>query len=284
MALKTFRPLTPAARFKALPDFAEITKDKPEKSLTEPLKKSGGRNNNGRMTMRHRGGGHKRRYRVIDFKRKNHGAVAEVVAIEYDPNRSARLALLKYEDGTKAYILAPTGLEVGAKVSSGENADPSVGNALPLKAIPLGTAIHNVEITAGRGAQMIRSAGSQATLSSREAGFALIKLASGEIRKINAECYATIGQVGNTDHMNVSAGKAGRTRWLGRRPHVRGMVMDPVDHPMGGGQGKSKGGGGRHHPMSPWGQLAKGFKTRRKHKKSDSFIVERRPSRKKAKK
>jgi large subunit ribosomal protein L2 len=276
MALKTFRPLTPTSRFKALPDFAEITKDKPEKKLTEPLKKSGGRNNNGRMTMRHRGGGHKRKFRVIDFKRRKHDILAEVVAIEYDPNRSARIALLKYADGEAAYILAPVGLAIGAKVSSGAKAEPKVGNALPLSAIPLGVAVHNIELTPGRGAQMIRSAGSQAILASREAGYALIKLASGEIRKINEGCFATIGQVGNTDHMNVSAGKAGRTRWLGRRPHVRGMVMNPIDHPMGGGQGKSKGGGGRHHPMSPWGQLAKGFKTRRKSKASDRFIVQRR--------
>lgn len=276
MGLKTFRPLTPASRFKALPDFSEITKDKPEKGLTEALKKNGGRNNNGRMTMRHRGGGHKRRFRVIDFKRRKHDVAAEVIAIEYDPNRSARIALLQYADGEKAYILAPIGLAVGAKVNAGEKAEPNVGNALPLKTIPLGTTIHNVEIIPGRGAQMIRSAGSAATLANREGGYALIKLASGEIRRINEECYATVGQVGNTDHMNVSSGKAGRTRWLGRRPHVRGMVMNPVDHPMGGGQGKSKGGGGRHHPQSPWGQLAKGFKTRRKHKPSDRFIVQRR--------
>ncbi len=276
MGLKTFRPLTPASRFKELPDFAEITKDKPEKKLTTPLKKSGGRNNNGRMTMRHRGGGHKRKYRIIDFKRSKRDVVAEVLSIEYDPNRSARIALLQYPDGDKTYIVAPAGLEVGAKVSAGEKVDPKVGNALPLKAIPLGSAIHNIEIIPGRGAQMIRSAGSQAILASREAGYALIKLASGETRRINEESYATMGQVGNTDHMKVSSGKAGRTRWLGRRPHVRGMVMNPVDHPMGGGQGKSKGGGGRHHPMSPWGQLAKGFKTRRKHKTSDRFIVQRR--------
>lgn len=276
MALKTFRPLTPASRFKALPDFAEITKDSPEKSLLAPLKKSGGRNNNGRMTMRHRGGGHKRKFRIIDFKRTKRDIVAEVIAIEYDPNRSARIALLQYTDGEKAYILAPAGLAVGTKVVAGASVDPSVGNALPLKAIPLGTSIHNVELIPGRGAQMIRSAGAQAVLNSREAGYAFIKLSSGEIRKINDACYATIGQVGNTDHMNVSSGKAGRTRWLGRRPHVRGMVMNPVDHPMGGGQGKSKGGGGRHHPMSPWGQLAKGFKTRRKHKNSDRFIIQRR--------
>ncbi len=278
MGLKHFRPLTPSSRFKALPDFSEITKDKPEKTLTSARKRTGGRNNNGRLTMRHRGGGHKRKYRLVDFKRKKQGVLAKVLAIEYDPNRSARIALLEYKDGEKAYILAPVGLEVGAKVSAGEGAEPSVGNALPLKAIPLGTAIHNIEIIPGRGAQMIRSAGSQATLANREGGYALIKLASGEIRRINEKCYATIGQVGNTDHMNVSSGKAGRTRWLGRRPHVRGMVMNPIDHPMGGGQGKSKGGGGRHHPMSPWGQLAKGFKTRRKHKPSERFIVQRRKS------
>lgn len=276
MGLKNFRPLTPSSRFKSLPSFSEITKDKPEKALTAVRKRTGGRNNNGRLTMRHRGGGHKRKYRLVDFKRKKQGVLAEVVAIEYDPNRSARIALLKYADGEKAYILAPVGLAVGAKVNAGESAEPSIGNALPLKSIPLGTAIHNVEIIPGRGAQMVRSAGSQATLANREAGYALVKLASGEMRRINEECYATIGQVGNTDHMNVSSGKAGRTRWLGRRPHVRGMVMNPIDHPMGGGQGKSKGGGGRHHPVSPWGQLAKGFKTRRKHKPSDSFIVSRR--------
>ena len=276
MALKTFRPLTPASRFKALPDFAEITKDTPEKKLTESIKRTGGRNNQGRMTMRHRGGGHKRRYRIIDFKRTKRDIVAEVVAIEYDPNRSARIALLQYTDGVKAYILAPVGLAVGNKISAGEKAEPAVGNALPLKSIPLGSSIHNVELTPGRGGQIIRSAGSVATLANREGGFALVKLASGEIRKINENCFATVGQVGNTDHMNVSSGKAGRTRWLGRRPHVRGMVMNPVDHPMGGGQGKSKGGGGRHHPMSPWGQLAKGFKTRRKHKPTDRFIVQRR--------
>jgi large subunit ribosomal protein L2 len=278
MAIKTFRPLTPAARFKALPDFAEITKTKPEKNLTEPIKRTGGRNNQGRITMRHVGGGHKRRYRIIDFKRSRRDALAEVIAIEYDPNRTSRIALLKYEDGEKAYILAPMGLEVGQKVLAGEKADPNVGNALPLKSIPLGTSIHNVEFIPGRGGQIVRSAGSVAVLANREGGYALVKLASGEIRRINENCYATIGQVGNSDHMNVSSGKAGRSRWLGIRPHVRGMVMNPVDHPMGGGQGKSKGGGGRHHPMSPWGQLAKGFKTRRKHKPSDTFIVQRRKS------
>ena len=278
MAIKTFRPLTPAARFKALPDFAEITKTKPEKKLTETIKRTGGRNNQGRITMRHIGGGHKRRYRIIDFKRSRRDAIAEVVSIEYDPNRTARIALLKYEDGEKAYILAPVGLEVGQKVVAGEKADPNVGNALPLKSIPLGTSIHNIEFIPGRGGQIVRSAGSVAVLANREGGYALVKLASGEIRRINENCFATVGQVGNSDHMNVSSGKAGRSRWLGVRPHVRGMVMNPVDHPMGGGQGKSKGGGGRHHPMSPWGQLAKGFKTRRKHKPSDTFIVQRRKS------
>lgn len=278
MALKTFRPLTPAQRFKALPSFEEITKSEPEKSLLAPLKKSGGRNNHGRLTSRHRGGGHKRKYRIIDFRRKKHGVVAEVVGIEYDPNRSARIALLKYTDGELAYILAPVGLGVGAKVVSGEAAEPSVGNALPLKSIPLGSSIHNLEIIPGRGAQMVRSAGSQAILSSREGGYAFVKLASGEIRKIHEECFATIGQVGNVEHMNVSSGKAGRTRWLGVRPTVRGMVMNPIDHPNGGGNGKSKGGGGRQHPTSPWGQLAKGFKTRRKHKASDRFIVQRKKS------
>ena len=281
MALKTFRPLTPAARFKILPDFAEITKTKPEKKLTESIKRTGGRNNQGRITMRHVGGGHKRRYRIIDFKRLHRDVVANVVAIEYDPNRTSRIALIQFPDGERAYILAPVGLTVGMTVSAGEKAEPSVGNALPLKSIPLGTQVHNVELVPGRGGQMIRSAGSFATLANREGGYALLKLASGEIRRINENCYATIGQVGNTDHMNVSSGKAGRNRWLGVRPHVRGMVMNPVDHPMGGGQGKSKGGGGRHHPMSPWGQLAKGFKTRAKHKPSDTFIIQRRKAKSK---
>jgi ribosomal protein L2, bacterial/organellar len=283
MGLKTFRPLTPAARFKVLPDFAEITKSTPEKSLLKPLKKSGGRNNNGRITSRHRGGGHKRRYRVIDFKRNKRGVVADVVAIEYDPNRTARIALLQYADGEKAYILAPVGLKVGAKVQAGENVEAAVGNALPLKSIPLGTEIHNLELVPGRGGQIVRSAGGVAILNNREGGYAFVKLASGEIRKINEACYATVGQIGNVDHMNVSSGKAGRHRWLGIRPQTRGMAMNPIDHPMGGGEGKSKGGGGRQHPQSPWGQLAKGFKTRRKHKGSDKFIVERRPSRKKSK-
>jgi len=249
----------------------------------EPLKRTGGRNNHGHLTSRHIGGGHKRRYRIIDFKRKLRGVEATVQAIEYDPNRSARIALLQYTNGEKAYILAPNGLEVGAKVMAGDNVAPEVGNALPLRAIPLGTIVHNVELIPGRGGQVARSAGQQAILNNREGGYALVRMPSGEIRRIHESAYATVGQVGNMDHMNVSSGKAGRTRWLGRRPHVRGMAMNPVDHPMGGGQGKSKGGGGRHHPVSPWGQLAKGFKTRRKHKSSDAFIIERRKSKNKKK-
>src|SRR5437879_37736 len=282
MALKSFRPLTPTLRFKSLPAFDEVTKTRPAKRLLEPKKKTGGRNHFGRLTSRHIGGGHKQHYRKVDFKRRKRGVEAEVLGIEYDPNRSARIALIKYADGEQSYILAPDGLGVGAKVSAGENAPPNVGNALPLSAIPLGANIHCIEIMPGRGGQIARSAGQQATLSNREGGYALVKLPSGEIRRIHESAYATIGQVGNVDHMNVSSGKAGRTRWLGRRSHVRGMAMNPIDHPMGGGQGKSKGGGGRHHPVSPWGQLAKGFKTRRKHKPSDSFIVERRKSKKKA--
>lgn len=274
MALKTFRPLTPALRFKSLPAFTEITKSTPHKSLIEVKKRSGGRNNNGRLTSRHIGGGHKQKYRKVDFKRRKYGIAADVIGIEYDPNRSARIALIKYTDGEMSYILAPDGLTVGAKVMSGNEATPDLGNSLPLSIIPLGSSIHNIEIAPGRGGQIARSAGQQATLSNREAGYALVKLPSGEIRRIHETCFATIGQVGNVDHMNVASGKAGRTRWQGRRPHVRGMVMNPIDHPMGGGQGKSKGGGGRHHPVSPWGQLAKGFKTRAKHKPSDRFIMQ----------
>ncbi len=282
MALKTFRPLTPTNRFKALPSFEEITKSKPEKSLLDVKKRSGGRNSYGRITTRHIGGGHKQKYRIIDFKRRKRDIVAEVLSIEYDPNRTSRIALLQYADGEKTYIIAPVGLSVGAKVVAGQSVAPEVGNALPLKSIPLGTAIHNVELIPGRGGQIARSAGQLVMLNNREAGYALVRMPSGEIRKIHEECYATIGQVGNVEHMNVSAGKAGRSRWQGVRPTVRGMVMNPVDHPMGGGQGKSKGGGGRQHPESPWGQLAKGFKTRRKHHTSNNFIVARRPSKKKS--
>jgi large subunit ribosomal protein L2 len=281
MALKSFRPLTPPQRFKSLPAFEELTKWTPHKSLVEVKKRSGGRNNNGRMTARHIGGGHKQKYRKVDFKRRKHDVAAEVVGIEYDPNRSARIALIKYSDGEMSYILAPDGLRVGSRVTAGDNVAPDLGNALPLRAIPLGTNIHNIELMPGRGGQIARSAGQQAILNNLEGGYALVKMPSGEIRRIHESAYATIGQVGNVDHMNVSSGKAGRTRWKGRRSHVRGMAMNPIDHPMGGGQGKSKGGGGRHHPVSPWGQLAKGFKTRTKHKPSDRFILERRKSKKK---
>jgi len=281
MGLKSFRPLTPTNRFKLLPDFAEITKSKPEKKLVESKKKTGGRNNNGRLTCRHIGGGHKQKYRLIDFKRKKTGE-ATVIAIEYDPNRTCRIALIEYADKERAYILAPVGLAVGNKVAAGPGVEAKVGNSLPLSEIPLGLSVHNVELQPGRGGQMGRSAGTQIILNNREGDYALLKLPSGEIRRVHVNCRATVGQVGNVDHMNVSAGKAGRSRWLGIRPTVRGMVMNPVDHPMGGGQGKSKGGGGRHHPMSPWGQLSKGFKTRRKHKPSDRFILQRKKATKKA--
>jgi len=275
MALKSFQPLTPSLRFTQLSDFSEITKGKPEKSLLEAKKRTGGRNNYGRLTSRHIGGGHKQFYRIIDWKR-NRTDAATVVGIEYDPNRTANIALIEYADKKRAYIVAPVGLQVGAKVQAGEKAAPETGNCLPLKLIPLGLAVHNLEIIPGAGAQIVRSAGSAATLMGLEGDYAQVKLPSGEIRRIHATCKATIGQVGNTQHENVSLGKAGRARWLGRRPHVRGMVMNPVDHPMGGGQGKSKGGGGRQHPVSPWGQVAKGLKTRQKYKPTDRFIVERR--------
>ena len=276
MGLKTYRPLTPAQRFKQTPTFEEITKHRPERSLTEAKRKSGGRNHHGRITVRHRGGGHKQRYRLVDFKRQKHGVSANVVAIEYDPNRSARIALIQYSDGEKAYILWPVGLTPGMTVSAGPEAPPEVGCALPLKAIPLGTSVHNIEFLPGRGGKIARSAGQMAVLSNREAGYALLKMPSGEIRRVHENCFATVGQVGNTDHMNVKSGKAGRSRWMGIRPTVRGMVMNPIDHPNGGGQGKSKGGGGRQHLTSPWGQPAKGFKTRKKHKPTDRFIVQRR--------
>lgn len=276
MAIKTFRPLTPSLRYTARPDYSEITKSKPEKSLTEPKKRTGGRNVYGRITTRHIGGGHKQRYRLIDFKRRKRDIAAEVVAIEYDPNRSARIALIQYTDGEKSYILAPVGLSVGDKVAAGENAEPKVGNALPLKKIPLGSHIHNVELIPGKGGQMVRSAGSAAILSSVDSGYAQVRLPSSEMRKVHESCYATMGQVSNTEHENATIGKAGRSRWLGIRPTVRGMVMNPIDHPNGGGQGKSKGGGGRQHLVSPWGQLARGLKTRTKSKPSNRFIVERR--------
>jgi len=275
MALKTFKPNTPANRYKQLPGFDEITKDKPERSLTVALRKSGGRNNTGRITTRHIGGGHKRRYRLIDFKRDRRDEAANVVAIEYDPNRSARIALIQYADGTKSYILAPAELKVGSKVMAGEKATNDVGNALPLSKIPLGTQIHNIELVPGKGGVIARAAGQAAILSNREEKYALVRLPSGEIRKILSTCYATIGQVGNVEHMNVISGKAGRTRWLGVRPTVRGMCMNPIDHPNGGGEGRSKSGGGRQHLLSPWGH-AKGQKTRDPKKASSKLIVQRR--------
>jgi len=273
MALKTFKPTTPSLRFTQLPAFEEITKNKPERSLTAARKSKAGRNAAGRITVRHRGGGHRRKFRLIDFKRDKHGIPAKVAAIEYDPNRSARIALLNYRDGEKRYILAPAGLEVGATVMSGPEAEPMVGNALPLGKIPLGLAVHNIELTAGGGAQLVRSAGQSAQLMSREGVFANVKLPSGEVRMINVNCLATVGQVGNVDHDSVSLGKAGRKRWLGIRPTVRGVAMNPVDHPMGGGEGRTSGGG---HPVTPWGQLTKGKKTRSGRKSSSKFIVSRR--------
>jgi len=275
MALKVFNPTTPTNRYKQWNSFDEITKHKPERSLTVALRKSGGRNNTGRITTRHIGGGHRQRYRLIDFKRQRRDEPATVVGIEYDPNRSARIALIQYKDGEKAYILAPAALQVGATVIAGEKVAPDLGNALPLANIPLGTSIHNIELIPGKGGVVARAAGQEAILSNREANYALVKMPSGEIRKINAQCYATIGKVGNIEHMNVVSGKAGRTRWKGIRPTVRGMCMNPIDHPNGGGEGRSKSGGGRQHLLSPWGH-AKGQKTRNKKKATGRFIVQRR--------
>ena len=276
MGLKTFRPLTPSLRGTVLSDFSEITKHKPEAKLTVAKRRTGGRNNLGRMTSRGIGGGHKKRYRIIDFKRNKVGIVAIVEGIEYDPNRSANIALLKYADGEKRYILAPLGLQVGTKLMSGPDAELSLGNALPLKMIIPGMPIHNIELHRGRGGQICRSAGMAAQVTASEGDYVTVKMPSGEIRLINRECYATVGQIGNTDHINIMLGKAGRNRWLGRRGISRGMARNPVDHPMGGGQGKSKGGGGWHHPKSPWGKLAKGGHTRRRKKYSNSLILERR--------
>ncbi|MEI6892963.1 MAG: 50S ribosomal protein L2 [Pontiella sp.] len=273
MPLKAHKPYTPSRRHMVLSDFAEITKSSPERSLIKAKKQNAGRNSAGRITVRHRGGGHKRRYRVIDFKRNKFGIPANVAAIEYDPNRSARIALLHYADGEKRYIVAPQNLEVGMKLMSGPDAEPSVGNALPLSSIPLGMSIHNIELVAGRGGQLVRSAGTSAQLMSRESEFAHIKMPSGEIRLIRINCLATIGRVGNTEHSSIVMGKAGRKRWLGIRPTVRGVAMNPVDHPMGGGEGRTSGGG---HPKSPWGLLAKGKRTRDKHKQTNKYIVERR--------
>jgi large subunit ribosomal protein L2 len=270
MALRRYKPTSPGRRFMTVSTFDEITKTKPEKSLLEPVKNKGGRNNMGRITTRHQGGGHKRRYRVIDFKRLKDGVPAKVAAIEYDPNRSARIALLHYADGAKAYILAPARLQVGATVESGPQADIKPGNALPLENIPTGTLIHNVELKPGRGGQMARSAGSGVQLVAKDEGYGVLRLPSGEMRRVPLACRATIGQVGNADHENVTGGKAGRSRWQGKRPAVRGSAMNPVDHPHGGGEGKSKGG---RHPVTPWGVPTLGKRTRQKHKESDKLII-----------
>ncbi len=273
MAVKSFKPYTPSRRFMTGSNFEEITTDKPERSLVERLQQHAGRNNQGRMTVRHQGGGHKRQYRIIDFKRNKDGIIAKVATIEYDPNRSARIALLHYADGEKRYILAPNGLKVDDKIMSGPEADIKVGNALPIRNIPVGTLLHNIELKIGKGGQMVRSAGASAQLMAKEGEHALLRLPSGEQRKVHVNCKATIGQVGNLEHENVTIGKAGRSRWLGIRPANRGVAMNPIDHPHGGGEGHSP--VGRKHPVTPWGKHAYGVKTRR-NKTSDKMIVKRR--------
>ena len=275
MPVKSFRPLTPSTRYITIADFSDITKTTPEKRLVVTRKKTGGRNHYGRVTTRGLGGGHKQKIRLVDFKRNKHGVQAKVFAIEYDPMRSARLALLEYADGEKRYIIAPVGITVGMAISSGPTAPPEVGNALPLKSIPIGLSVHNIEIEPGRGGQMVRSAGGAATLMSRDEGYAQLRLPSGEIRKVNESCYATIGQVGNPEHENVILGKAGRSRHRGIRGISRGVARNPVDHPNGGGAGKSKSGGGWQQLTSPWGLLAKGYRTRTKKKYSNRFILVR---------
>jgi len=273
MGLKEYKPNTPGQRFMQVSDFADVTASSPYKPLTAPMRKKGGRNNQGRMTMRHRGGGHKRRYRIIDFKRDKRDIPAVVETIEYDPNRSARIALLKYADGERRYILAPNGVKVGDPITAGEAVDIKPGNALPLARIPLGSFVHNIELKPGKGGQMARGAGTAAQLMARERGHAILRLPSKEMRMVPQQCFATIGQVGNTTHENITWGKAGKSRHRGRRPHVRGVVMNPVDHPHGGGEGKSSGG---RHPVSPWGTPTKGHKTRKKGKASDKYILRRR--------
>jgi len=273
MGINKLKPVTPGTRFRSNSTFEEITRTTPEKSLTIALRKSGGRNNHGRVTSRHMGGGHKQRYRIIDFKRDKHGIPAKVFSIEYDPNRTSRIALLHYADGEKRYILAPEGLKVGDKVLSGPGSDITVGNALPLKDMPLGSFVHNVELKPGKGGQIARCAGVSLQVMAKEGDFAQLKMPSGEIRSVRLVCMATYGVVGNSEHENISLGKAGRSRWMGIRPHVRGVAMNPVDHPMGGGEGKTSGGG---HPVSPWGQKAKGLKTRKHKKASNKFIIKRR--------
>jgi large subunit ribosomal protein L2 len=274
MPVRKLKPTSPGVRQMTIADFSELTKKEPEKALLEPLKKKAGRNMYGRITVRHRGGGHKRMYRRIDFRRDKEGIPAKVVALEYDPNRSARIALLEYADGEKRYILAPLGLKVGDTVETGQGADIRPGNALRLQDIPVGTTVHNIELTPGRGGQIVRAAGTAAQLMAKEGKYALLRLPSGELRRVLATCRATVGQVGNVDHENITLGKAGRSRWLGRRPAVRGVAMNPVDHPHGGGEGKSP--IGRKHPVTPWGKPALGVKTRAKNKPSNRLIVRRR--------
>ena len=276
MAVRKFKPVTPGQRQKVISTFEEITRSTPEKSLVKPMKRSGGRNSSGRMTMRYMGGGHKKRYRVIDFQREKDGMPAVVKSVEYDPNRSGRIALVVYEDGEKRYIVAPNGLKVGQKIMSGKDASPDVGNALKLGDMPLGTIVHNIELRPGQGAALARSAGSYGQLTSRDGKYAIIKLPSGESRMVLTTCKATVGTVSNPDHDLEKSGKAGRNRWLGRRPRVRGVAMNPVDHPMGGGEGRASGG----HPRSRTGLLAKGYKTRSKKKDSNRYIVEKRKTRK----
>ncbi len=276
MPVRAFRPLTPSTRYITIADYSDITKSTPEKSLTRIRKKTGGRNSYGRVTARGIGQGNKQRVRLVDFKRNKIGVPAKVIAIEYDPIRTARLALLEYKDGEKRYIVAPVGLQVGTTLVSGPDAAPDLGNCLPLKNIPVGVAIHNIELTLGKGGQMVRAAGGSATLMSRDEGYGQIRLPSGEIRKVNENCTAVIGQVGNTEHENIMLGKAGRSRHRGRRPLSRGVAKNPVDHPMGGGAGKTSGGG---HPVTPWGVITKGFKTRKRFKDSNRFIVVRRDGR-----
>lgn len=277
MGIRRYKPTTPGRRGASVSDFAELTPGaQPEKTLLRPKRRKGGRNNQGKITARHRGGGHKRRYRVIDFRRNKDGVPARVASIQYDPNRSARIALLHYVDGEKRYIIAPDGLKEGAEVQSGPEAPPNVGNCLPLRSIPLGMSVHNVELQPGRGGQICRSAGTSATLAAREGNWAQITLPSGEIRRVPANCRATIGTTSNPDHMNITLGKAGRKRWMGRRPHVRGTAMNPIDHPHGGGEGRTKGG---RHPVSPTGESAKGGQTRKKRKPSSRAIIRRRRSR-----
>lgn len=276
MPVKTFKPTSPGRRQMSVSSFVEITRTEPEKSLLVPIKRTGGRNNRGRITSRWIGGGHKRQYRLIDFKRNKDGIPAKVISIEYDPNRTARIALLQYADGEKRYILAPVGVTVGAKLLSGEGAEIHPGNALKLRDIPVGSTIHNIELRPGKGAQLVRSAGNSAQLLAREGEYATIRLQSGEVRLVHRECKATLGQIGNVENENINIGKAGRSRWMGKRPEVRGVAMNPIDHPHGGGEGKTSGG---RHPSSPWGWLTKGYRTRKKKNPSSKFIIKRRNQR-----